>query len=167
MLYWGVLTHEYANQLFSYNPETGVLTRKVKTCSRNKVGDVVGTLSVKGYLVVRVGSKVYQTHRVIWLMVRSVFPDVDIDHKNQIKTDNSWDNLRPATRPQNVQNTGIRSDNTSGIRGVSWHRRDKKWFAYGSTPTGKAHLGSFATKEEAALARQEFARKEYGEFYTC
>lgn len=37
--------------------------------------------------------------------------------------------LRITTRKQNQENLAVQSNNTSGVRGVSWHRRSGKWTA--------------------------------------
>jgi len=51
------------------------------------------------------------------------------------------------------------SKNTSGIRGVSWLNRDKKWLAT-ITINGKARrLGTFLSKEEAGVAYQVAAQE--------
>ncbi|MGU0171669.1 HNH endonuclease [Escherichia coli] len=43
-----------------------------------------------------------------------------VDHINMIRSDNRIVNLRAATRAQNGQNSKTRSDNASGVKGVSW-----------------------------------------------
>lgn len=43
-----------------------------------------------------------------------------IDHKNQIRTDNCLSNLKWATYSENNRNKGIRCDNNTGYRGVSY-----------------------------------------------
>src|SRR5437879_4118875 len=45
----------------------------------------------------------------------------DTDHINNDKLDNRRENLRICTASQNMQNKDIRSDSTSGFKGVSWH----------------------------------------------
>jgi len=48
-----------------------------------------------------------------------------IDHKNQNRADNQFTNLRTATTSQNMANVGLIQSNTSGFKGVTWHRRDQ------------------------------------------
>lgn len=86
----------------------------------------------------------------------------EVDHKDRNKFNNTRDNLRPATSSQNKCNRALQSNNTSGYRGVykmrsSWTSRIK----LGGKPVV---LGTFITKEEAALAYDIAAVKHYGEF---
>jgi len=88
----------------------------------------------------------------------------EIDHINGDKLDNRRENLRSATRSQNMMNSGKPKNNTSGHKGVSWHRN--KWEARIIINGKKKHLGCFEDKEEAAKAYKEAAEKYFGEFAT-
>ena len=46
----------------------------------------------------------------------------ETDHRDCNPLNNQRFNLRPATHSQNLMNRKIRSDNTSGFKGVSWHK---------------------------------------------
>jgi len=61
------------------------------------------------------------------------------------------------------QNRGIRSDNTSGIKGVSWHKQASKWRAYVQVENKEKHLGYFTTLKEAAAARNAAVREYWPE----
>ena len=50
---------------------------------------------------------------------------------------------------------GKRSDNTSGVKGVSFHKRSGKYMAYITLARKRRYLGCFDTLEEAAKARRE------------
>jgi len=56
------------------------------------------------------------------------WPAYAVDHRNLDKGDNRWDNLREATRSQNMANTSLPSTNTSGFKGVIWSKRYKYWY---------------------------------------
>jgi hypothetical protein len=75
------------------------------------------------------------------------------DHINRDKTDNRRANLRFVTRTINMRNTGKNASNVSGVKGVSWASRDKKWRAEIRMPGRKINLGWFSTLQEAAAAR--------------
>lgn len=98
------------------------------------------------------------------LMHREIkgFPDDDIDHRNRIRHDNQRDNLRVATRSQNLANSENRGK--SQYRGVSyWNNpkpRVKKWIAR----IQNRPIGYFLTEVEAALAYDREARLVHGEF---
>jgi len=85
-----------------------------------------------------------------------------LDHKNRNGLDNRRSNLRPCTHQQNIFNIGIRSDNTSGFKGVFKDR--KKWNAKIGKNGDYHNLGYFNTKEKAAVAYNEAAKKLFGEF---
>lgn len=87
-----------------------------------------------------------------------------VDHVNNDKLDNRVDNLRWATDSENTSNSVIRSDNTSGSKGVWYHKGGRKWCAEIMINGKKKYIGLFKTKEEASQARKEYANELFGEF---
>lgn len=86
------------------------------------------------------------------------------DHKDRDGLNNQRENLRPASLSQQAINQGIRRDNASGFKGVSWNAQANKWRAQLSM-AGKRHcLGHFGTPEEAARVYDRAARDAYGAF---
>jgi hypothetical protein len=80
-------------------------------------------------------------------------------------------NLRKATVAQNTRNQGLKCNNTSGLKGVSWHKRDNRWAVHIYVDGKERHLGSFAgpppparAPEEAGRAYDRAALAEFGEF---
>ena len=63
------------------------------------------------------------------------------------------ENCEWQTPQQQSINRGPMSSNTSGFRGVSWHKRDKRWAAQIKRDGVTKHIGYFATYEEAVAAR--------------
>lgn len=110
--------------------------------------------------------KTLSLHRVI--MARIIGRKLEryefVDHINHDGLDNRRDNLRISSVAQNSQNRRQPISNSSGYKGVRWHKKDKLWRASISA-NGKAyHLGSFQTPEIAAQAYNEAAIKYHGEF---
>ena len=74
--------------------------------------------------------KSYNIHR---LVCRTFINNPDnkecVDHKNNDKTNNHISNLRFATSKENNQNSSIRLDNTSKVKGVNFDKKAKKWRA--------------------------------------
>jgi hypothetical protein len=66
----------------------------------------------------------------------------------------SPDNCRWATMVEQKRNIRRPRNNTSGVKGVSWHRATGKWAAYIKTHGKIRHLGLFSTVEAAATARR-------------
>lgn len=90
----------------------------------------------------------------------------DVDHKNLNGLDNRRENLRRCTRVQNMQNSGLRKDSTSGFKGVTWypHHDANKWVASITVNKKRMALGYFDTAEQAARAYDNVAREHFGEF---
>lgn len=90
--------------------------------------------------------------------------DMQVDHINGNKLDNRRTNLRLCTPAENSRNQARPKNNTSGFKGVSWNRREQKWKAVIGVGGKRIGGGSYHTKEEAARAYDELARKHHGEF---
>ena len=147
-----MVTQARLKELLDYNPDTGVFTWRVSRGSV-KSGSVAGSENSEGYLQIRIYGKPYRAHRLAWLYTHGEFPTGQLDHINRVRTDNRISNLRAATNAENTQNRSKRSDNTSGVIGVSWHKRIGKWLAHIKLNGRLKHLGYYGTIEEAAAAR--------------
>lgn len=79
---------------------------------------------------------------------------LDTDHINRVKLDNRRENLRSATRSQNVFNNGKHINNSSGCRGVHQNSLRGDWEAYITINYKRIHLGRFTTFEDAVQARE-------------
>lgn len=142
-------------EVFAYDPETGIVTRKIATAPMHKVGELVGHRHKRhGYMVAALDYKPYLLHRIIWAMMTGDFPAGDTDHINGCRTDNRWCNLRDVPRSANILNRQgrTRADNTSGATGV-FPRENGKWRAMIGGSARRINLGTFDTKEEAIAAR--------------
>jgi len=87
-----------------------------------------------------------------------------IDHINGDGLDNRRSNLRLVTKSQNMMNSGVRINNKSGYKGVSWSNREKKWRATIWKMNKQIDLGRFKDKKEAAKAYNDAARIHHGEY---
>lgn len=88
-----------------------------------------------------------------------------VDHINNNSLDNRIENLRWCTHCQNNQNKGIIARNTSGYRGVSFHKQSKKWRARIWVNGKEETIGSFENPQEASEAYENRAKEVHGEFY--
>lgn len=87
-----------------------------------------------------------------------------IDHKDKDPFNNRRSNLRQSTKQQNAQNNSLRTDNTSGITGVQWHKQNGKWAAYININKVRTYLGLFDDKVDAIKARLLAEATYYKEF---
>ena len=119
-----------ANELFLYEPDTGIITRRKEHFGK-PIGSSVGVFGER-YITVPLDGKEYRAHRLIWLMIYGEFPN-EIDHINGDGFDNRLSNLRNVDRSGNMKNAAKRVDNSSSVTGVSWASNRKKWRAYVSS----------------------------------
>jgi hypothetical protein len=161
-----MLTAERLRELLHYDPETGVFTWRARRSnfSRYGIGDVAGCVNPVGYRRIGWGKTYYPAHRLAWLYMTGEWPSGAIDHINCVKDDNRLANLRVATTAQNRANARKSSNNTSGFKGVVWHRKMCRWMA-GIKVNGRSlHLGYFDCPAEAHTAYVKAAKEHFGEF---
>lgn len=106
-------------------------------------------------------------HRLVMNVLNS--PNILIDHKQHPKKpnniyDNRKSNLRIGTSTNNRMNQHIRSDNTSGVTGVSWSKRDNCWVAYIMINKKRIELKYSKDKNECIKARKDAEEKYFGEW---
>jgi len=157
------LTHDKVKELFDYNPNCGILRWKISLSNNVKAGDVAGTIGSQGYLRVAIDGKTYQNHRIIYLWWYGFLPEF-VDHIDTVKINNFISNLRECTISQNGWNSKISSDNTSGVKGVTWHKGSKKWQAQIQVNKKSLYLGVFNNIESAELIVKNKRSEIHGEF---
>jgi hypothetical protein len=99
----------------------------------------------------------YYAARVIYYMVYKEDPgDIQVDHEDRNPYNNNPENLR-LDLDKDIQqaNQSLRRNNQSGISGVTFHKRIKKWQAYLTVKGEHMHLGYFLCKIEAAKVISE------------
>ncbi len=87
-----------------------------------------------------------------------------VDHIDNDRQNNNLKNLRFATRQENGQNQSLSNKNTSGTKGVSWHKGQNRWTAQITVNGKRIHLGSFLNKDDAINIRIQRAKDEFGEY---
>ena len=101
-------------------------------------------------------------HRAIMGIIN---PHIKVDHMNHNTLDNRRGNLRICTQAQNVAHRGVLDQrNTSGLRGVSWHKQREKWRARIMVDQKEIHLGLFKDKKSAAASYASANHKYFGSF---
>lgn len=113
---------------------------------------------------VGIDGKLYYASRIIYFMAHSVDPyPMEVDHEDRNSLNNSVDNLRLGGRVLQGQNKETPSNNTSGVKGVSWRKDKSKWIAYIRVDYKLKNLGYYATLKEAAEARNAGVREYFPE----
>jgi hypothetical protein len=157
-----MITQEYLKSILHYDPETGIWTW-IAPRPRIRVGQQAGKQNGKGYIEIKIDGRMYAAHRLAWFYMTGELPSF-LDHINASKQDNRWSNLRKATKAQNSWNQCRRKNNSSGYKGVNFHKATQKWMARINVANKRIQLGLFETKEEAAKAYQDAAMQYHGEF---
>lgn len=160
----GSITHEELLAAILYDPETGMFWNRERR-SNAMPNAVAGYWhQPSGYWLITIGWRKYKAHRLAWFYIYEEWPIEIIDHINGDRSDNRLENLREATFSENLINSEVRIDNSSGYKGVYFEKRIKKWRAY-INKNGRRHfLGHFDRVEDAALARQKAEVELFGQF---
>lgn len=152
---------ERLHELFIYAPESGILTWKIDK-GRAKAGNPVGGPDGGGRLKTELSGKTYQVHHIIFALHHGRWPVNQVDHKDRNVINNKISNLREATSQQNNCNRKTRTDNTSGFKGVAWHRTT---YEVRIMVEGKMiHIGSSKDPRIAAQMYNDAAVRYHGEF---
>jgi hypothetical protein len=152
---------ENARILLEYNPETGIFTRRI-TVGSFKAGEIAGSVRSDGYRQISIDDCLYLASRLAMYFVTGEDPGDVIDHKNRVRDDNRFNNLRKADKSHNGANSNLNSNNTSGFKGVTWV--GGRWKAQIKVNGINKHLGYYAEKEKAAEAYSIAANRAWGEF---
>jgi hypothetical protein len=162
-----MITQARLKELLHYDPDTGVFTRLIATNRNVRIGDVAGSLNThhsgKKYWIIGILRKKFAAHRLAWLYVHGEMPANQIDHKDGDGSNNRISNLRAATSQENQRNRRLSVNNSSGVIGVYWIKRDSVWMVSITVDYEIKNLGSFQDKFEAICARKS-AETRYG-FY--
>jgi len=177
------LTHDRVRDLFDYNPEQGLLIWKerpledFKTEGAWKIWNTRYSGEVFGYTyntnkigktpdIRRKGTintvKDYLHYRLVWIYHNKKIPKM-LDHIDRNSLNDSIENLRPTNYMYNNRNISIPSNNTSGVIGIGFCKKNNKWKARLTIKGREIHLGLFTNIESAIKARKE-AEIKYGFF---
>ena len=158
------LTQKKLKELLHYDAETGVFTWKVfRGGGAAKVGDAAGWETDLGYKKICLFRKHYAAHRLAWLYMTGKWPTDEIDHKNGIRDDNRFCNLRESDRATNMQNQcrAQASNKSSGVLGA--YKWGNKYIAKINARNKVYYLGLFDTAELANDAYMQAKRRLHPE----
>lgn len=169
------ITPDYIREILDYNPDTGIFTWKTRRIRPGRSNDanwnsrfagqpVALRQHRHGHYQIVIHCRNYMYHRVAWMHYYGVDPGSHLDHVNGDPTDNRIANLRLATPSQNMMNQKRRTDNTSGVKGVSWSKKERKWYAYITVGKKMKGIGRFHNFDQAVDARRAAQAEMHGEF---
>ncbi len=121
-------------------------------------------LGPKGYVETCVGKFPKQKTLTLHKFLLGPAPsDLVWDHENRDPMDNRRINLRLVTRSVNVRNAKRHRSNTSGIRGVHWDSRKKRWRASITVNWKNIHGHFHRDIADAAAERRRMEVEHWGE----
>ena len=99
-----------------------------------------------GYLLMEIDGKKYRQHRVLGhaFGIVNLYSNLQLDHIDRVRNNNSISNLRVVTNQQNMFN--------QGAKGYRW--KDNKWYSQIKLNGKQIYLGRFNTEQEASQAYQ-------------
>lgn len=149
--------------LLEYNPATGEFFWKI-TDRACKTGELAGSIYKNGYRYIQICGLDYRAGRLAWFYMTGEDPLDFIDHKDGVRDNNRFHNLRKATNSQNQANRGAPINNTSGFKGVTWQASRGKWLARITVNNHSKNLGRYDNLPDAVRAYRAAAIAAWGEF---
>ncbi len=153
-----MLTQERLKEVLSYDPVTGLFIWNHDRGGTAKHNSVAGTSHTKGYIKIKIDGKLYFAHRLAFVYVTGEFPKEQVDHLNNIRHDNRWNNLRLVTQEENQHNRKKSKNNTTGIEGVYWEKARNKYKVQIYINNTCINIGRYDTLEAAKEARENAKR---------
>lgn len=141
-------TREWLRSVIHYDPLVGLFMWRRRS-GRAFVGNFSTKRDSYGYIQVMIEKRLYSAHRLAWFYVFGEWPELEIDHRNGIRSDNRLANLRVAMREQNQQNRALGANNKSGFLGVYYDAATGSWVAQITAFGKQKRLGSRGTPEAA------------------
>ena len=154
-----ILTQERLKELFYYSPQFGIFVWKKDSGQRAKSGSIAGTTLANRYISIKIYGKCNLAHRLAFLYMTGEFPKNQGDHINGVRSDNRWNNLRDVTPTENSKNKRPQLNNKTGIPGIFWYKRERKWEVQIGVDGRPLSLGYFVDFFEACCIRKSAERK--------
>ncbi len=120
-------------------------------------------ISSAGYKVLKFNGTPYLEHRLIWAW-HGKEPADCLDHINGNCLDNRIENLRAATKSENMRNSKMRSDNRSGVKGAYRCNDKNKWKVAIAVDGKQKYVGSFKDIKTAKIVADTFREKAHKQF---
>jgi hypothetical protein len=110
--------------------------------------------------------KLFYVHRLVaFTFLENHDNKREVDHINHETQNNTVNNLRWATSSQNQHNKKISSNNSSGFKGICFHKLKQKWYARIILNYKSIHIGYFDELSDAEMAIKEARERLHGEYF--
>lgn len=123
-----------------YDMTTGIFFNR-------KSGQTAGRMDDNKYVQIWIDGNKYKACDLVWLYTHDCMPKRPIVHINGVNYNDWIDNLKLSPDKNKLMS------NTSGVPGVSWDKRDKRWRAQIFNKTKQKNLGNYESFDQAVLAR--------------
>lgn len=148
------------SEVFTYS--NGKLFWKIQPRSNVSIGDEAGWLDNCGYRRIWYKGKRFMSSAVIWELHNGPIPqDLEIDHKDRDSSNDKIENLRLATRANNLAN--MKGRGSLGLRGITWDSKREKYEVQVGSHLRKLR-GRFKSLLEAKAAYSNWAKTLHGNF---
>lgn len=158
------LTHLLVQEALDYHPESGLFLWRTQRNSHSTPGKLAGCRNSLGYWEIGLNGVTRPAHRLAWVLVHGAFPQCSVDHINGDRCDNRIQNLRLADASRQAMNRGTRSDSATGIKGVRWDAKSRRWVARIGWRGERVIIGRYQSEAEAAAAYDAAAAILFGAF---
>jgi hypothetical protein len=166
MSYRKEVTIEMLREMIDYNPQTGDMVwkdREGRARGRAIAGKQVGCPR-QPYRVAHVYRNQLYVHRIAFALTHGRWPEPFCDHINGDPSDNRACNLREATHSESARNIRGHKRSRSGVKGVHWHAKNRRWCVRIMNNLRNRYFGSFDTIDEAAAVARTVRQELHGEF---
>jgi hypothetical protein len=133
----------------------GKIFWKISPAKWIPIGTEAGNVGKHGYRELQIFGKRYLAHRLIYALHHGNMPDV-IDHVDRNPLNNDISNLRASDKRLNAYNSGLPSNNKSGVRGVSWCKKNNKWVVRFKLDGKYLFLGYYEDLQSATRVRKQY-----------
>lgn len=166
------LTQKIIKELIIYNKETGIINWNPRTsknaknvaCMKafntrfaNKIaGNIKKNIKTgRKYYEIKIFSKKYQSHRIIFLYMTGSFPKNEVDHIDGNGLNNKWENLREVNKSDNQRNRKLNKNNSTGCPGV-YRLANNKYRVKINHDNKELHLGYYNDLDTAIKIRKKY-----------
>lgn len=160
------LPAEAVRQYLGYDESTGNMVWRMKA-GRCAAGSIAGCAKREGRVWIQVKGTCKPRSHMVWAWKMGEWPPegTEIDHKDRDCGNDRWGNLRLATPTQNKWNASVKHCSQTGLKGVYWHARNKRWAArIRISGNVRMYLCCYRTKARAEAAYDLAAYLYRGEF---